>query len=109
MTRPSELTAKFAEAFEAFDVLDEQPTDVYVSSIFEVLSSLLYVVEYDEVEATHNLIGLIQDDEPYKQKCDKSFACPARPKISDDTLDESLAVSIKTRKAAAKHSAKRSD
>ena len=68
MTTPSELKAKFAYAFEAVDVLDKQPTDTYVNSIFKVLSSLLYVVEYNKAEANHNLIGLIQDDEPYKQK-----------------------------------------
>ena len=62
MTRPSELTAKFVETFETFDVKTEQPMDAYINSIFELLGQLLYVVEYDEAETAHNLIGIIQDD-----------------------------------------------
>ena len=65
MTTPAEITAKFVEAFEAFEVSHEQPTDSYVNKIFEVLSQILYVFEYDEADVKHNLIGINQDDVPY--------------------------------------------
>ena len=109
MTTPSELTAKFVEAFEAFDVKTEQPTDAYINSIFESLGHLLYVVEYDEAETTHNLIGIIEDNATYSAKYGASFVRPKRPKIFDATIDTTSAVAIKTRKAEAEHAAKRSD
>ena len=55
MTTPSQLTAKFVKAF---DVKTEEPTDAYINDIFESLGQLLYFVEYDEVNTTHNLIGM---------------------------------------------------
>ena len=104
MTTPSELTAKFVEAFEAFDVKTEQPTDAYINSIFESLGQLLYVVEYDEAETTHNLIGIIEDNATYSAKYGASFVRPTRPKIFDATIDTPSAVTIKTRKAEAENS-----
>ena len=109
MTTPSELTAKFVEAFEAFDVKTEQSTDAYINSIFELLGQLLYVVEYDKAETTHNLIGIIQDDATYSAKYGSSFVRPKRLKIFDATIDTTSAVTIKTRKAEAEHAAKPRD
>ena len=106
MTTPSELTAKF---IEAFDVKTEQPTDAYINDIFEALGQLLYVVEYDEVNTTHNIIGIIQDEAAYTAKYGASFVRPTRPKVFDASIDTSSAVTIKTRKADAAHAAKRRD
>ena len=79
----------------------EQPTDAYINDIFESLGQLLYVVEYDEVNATHNLIGIIQDNAAYTAKYGASFVRPTRPKVFDATIDTTSAITIKMRKAEA--------
>ena len=103
MTTPLEITAKFVEASDAFIVIEGQPTKLDVNQVFEILSHILYPIEYDETDAVHNLIGIIQDDEPYKTKHGSSFPRPERPKIFDNTIDGSLPVTIATRKKEAAH------
>ena len=62
MTTPSEITAKSVEAYDSFIVIEGQPTDSDVNRVFEDLSRILYPIEYDETDAVHKLIGIIQDD-----------------------------------------------
>ena len=65
MTTSSEITAKFLEVFEAFKIIENQPTDLVVNRIFKVLSRILYVIECDEENAEHKIIGLIKDEQDY--------------------------------------------
>ena len=95
---PSDIRAKFVEASDAFIVIEGQPTNSDVNRVFEALSRILYPIEYNETDAVHNLIGIIQYDEPYKTKHGSSFSHPKRPKIFDETIDGSLPVTIATRK-----------
>ena len=74
-----------------------------------MLSQILYVIEYDEADAKHNLISIIQDDVPYFTKYGASFKIPDRPKIFSKDIDVTSAVTIKTRKEEAQHAAKRTN
>ena len=68
MTTPSEITAKFLEAYDAFIIIEGQPTDSDVNRVFDALSRILYPIEYNETDAVQNLICIIQDDNPYTTK-----------------------------------------
>ena len=76
MTTPSEIPAKFIEAFKAFENIDGQPTESDVNRVFKALSHILYIIEYDESGEKHNLIGLIQDKNPYAAKYGAPFPRP---------------------------------
>ena len=109
MTKPSEITVKFVEAYEAFIVIEGQPTDSDVNRVFEALSRILYPIEYDETDAVHNLIGIMQDDKPYTTKHGTYFPRPKRPKIFDETIDILLPVTIATRQKEAAHALLQTD
>ena len=109
MTTPSEITAKFVEASDACIVIEGQPTDSDVNRVFKALSRILYPIEYDETDVVHNLIGIIQYDEPYKTKHGSSFPRPKRPNIFDETIDGLLPITIATRKKEAAHASLRTD
>ena len=109
MTTPSEITANFMEAYEDFIAIEGQPTDSYANRVFEALSRILYPIEYDETDAVHNLIGIIQDDKPYTTKHGTLFQRMKRPKIFDKTIDGSLPVTIATRQKEAAHALLRTD
>ena len=109
MKTPSKITAKFVEASDAFTVIEGKPTDTDVNRVFESLSYILYPTEYDETDAVHNLIGIIQDDDPYKTKHGSSLLRPKRPNIFDKIIDGSLPVTIAMRKKEAAHASLRTD
>ena len=78
MTTPSEITKKFVEAYEAFIIIEGQPTDSDVNRVFEALLCILYPIKYNETNVVHHLIGIIQDDEQYMTKLGTSFPRPKR-------------------------------
>ena len=96
MTMPSEITVKFVEEYNTFVLIEGQPIDSDMNRVFEALSRILYPVKYNETDAVHKLIGIIQDDEPYTTKHGTSFPRPKRPKIFDETIDSSLPLTIAT-------------
>ena len=103
MTTLSEITAKFVEVYDTFIVIEGKPTDSDVNQVFEALSRILYPIEYNKTDAVHNLIGIIQDDEPYTTKHGTSFPRSNRQKIFYETIDGSLPVMIATQKTEATH------
>ena len=109
MTTLLEITARFMEAFDAFIAIKTQSTNSDVNQVFEALSRILYPIRYNETDAVHNLIGIIQDDEPYKTKHGSSFLRPKRPKIFNEAIDGSLPVTITTRKKEADHASLRTN
>ena len=98
MTTLLEITVRFMEASDAFIAIKSQSTNSDVNRVFEALSRILYTIKCNETNAVHNLIGIIQDDKPYKTKHGSSFLRPKRPKISNKAIDVSLPVTITTRK-----------
>ena len=85
------------EAYDAFIVIEGQSTDSDVNRVFETPSRILYPIEYNETDAVHKLIGIIQDDEPYTKKHGASSPRPKRPKIFGKTIDGLLLITIATR------------
>ena len=80
MMTPSDTTEKFVEAYNAFILIEGQPTDSDMKWVFEALSRILYPIEYEKTDAVHNLIGIIQDDEPYTTKTRNIVPAPKTPK-----------------------------
>ena len=109
MTTPSEITANFVEAYDAFIVIEGHPTDSDVNRVFEALSCILYPIKYDETDAVHNLIRIIQDGKPYMTKHGSLLPCLKRLKIFDETIDGSLPITTATRKKEAGHALLRTD
>ena len=97
------------DAYDSFSVIEGQPTNSGVNRVFKDLSRILYPIEYNETDAVHNLICIIQDDEPYTTKNGSSFPHPKRQKIFDNLIDGSLPVMIATRKKEAEHALLRTD
>ena len=81
MMTPWEITANIMEVSNAFIVIEGQPTDSGINQVFETLSQILYPIEYDETNAVHNLVRIIQDDKTYKTKNGLSFRRLKRLKI----------------------------
>ena len=69
------------EVSNAFIVIKGQPTDSGINQVFETLSQILYPIDYDETNAVHNLVRIIQDDKTYKTKHGLSFRRLKRLKI----------------------------
>ena len=109
MTSVDDVRARFDAARETFEVKEGQPTEAYVTKIQETIGGILFAVRYDAADAKHNLIGLVIDDEEYKDRCGGSFVRPVRPKAYDDTIRDSDKVTISTRRAEALWKAKITD
>ena len=56
---PEEIMAKFAHSLEQFEKIAKQSSDSDLTGIRGVVALLLLQIPYDEMEAVHNLIGLI--------------------------------------------------
>ena len=81
MTSSTDIIAKFEVVFEAFETTNERPTDLYVTHIYEAITKIFYPIRYDSVGATHNLMGLIDEDAAYATDYGKSSPLPLRPSI----------------------------
>ena len=94
MTSLTDIIAKFEAAFEAFETTDKRPTDLYVTQIYDDIAKIFYPIRYDSVGATHNLMGLIDEDAAYATEYGESFLRLKRPGIYatdiDTTKDASL-------------------
>ena len=69
----------------------------------------MYSTEYDETDAVHNLIRIIQDGKPYTTKHGSLLPCLKRLKIFDETINGSLPITTATRKKEAAHALLRTD
>ena len=109
MTTPDDVRALFDAARDTFEVEEGQPTESYITRLQETMAGILYTVRYDAEKGEHNLIGIVIDDEEYKDRYNKSFQRPKRPAAYDDTIKEDDKVTIKVRKAEAIHKARLHD
>ena len=109
MTSSTEIIAKFEAAFEAFKTTNERSTDVYVTKIYDAIAKIFYPIRYDSVGATHNLMGLIEEDVAYATEYGESFPRPERPGIYATDIDTMKDASLDSRKKEAVHKARISD
>ena len=47
---PEDIVAKFADALKKFEPIDGQPSETYLTRIWEVLATLLLQIPYDKTE-----------------------------------------------------------
>ena len=59
MMSSTDIIAKFEVSFEAFEMTDDCPTDLYVTQIYDDIAKIFYPIFYNSVGARHNLMGLI--------------------------------------------------
>ena len=109
MTSLTNIIAKFEAAFEAFETNDEQPTDLYVTQIYDAIAKIFYPIRYDIVGARHNLMGLIDEDTAYTTEYGESFPRPDRPGIYATDIDTTKDASLDSRKKEAVHKANIAD
>ena len=106
MTSSTDIIAEFEAAFEAFEMTDERPTDLYVTHIYDTIAKIFYPIRYDSVRATHNLMGLIDKDAAYTTEYSKSFPWPSHPGIYASDIDTTKDASLNSRKKEAVHKAR---
>ena len=103
MTSLTDIIAKFEAAFETFETTDERPTDLYVTQIYDSIAKIFYPIRYDIIGATHNLMGLIEEDAAYATKYVDSFPRMLRPSIYALDIDTTKDASLDIRKKEAVH------
>ena len=109
MTSSTDIIAKFEAAFEAFEMTDKRPTDLYVTQIYDAIAKIFYPIRYDRVGARHNLMGLINEDAAYATEYGESFPRTDRLGIYATDIDTTKDASLDSRKKEAVHKAKIAD
>ena len=94
MTSSTDIFAKFEATFKAFERNDERPTDLYVTQIYDAIVKILYPIRYNSVGATHNLMGIIDEDAAYATDYGELFPRPSRPGIYASDFDTTKDVSL---------------
>ena len=82
--------ASFVAACKTFEqVKDQQLYNQYITSILEVLVTILYALRLDVENGTHNLVGLLLAEAPYVKKYKAVFPRPITwSGIYSTTLDK---------------------
>ena len=109
MTTPAEVQASFKAALEEFEINDEQPDINYYEKMVRAMFDVLVDVPYDEVDGTHNLVGIILEDVPYSKLYGTVFEKPTRPKAVEEESDAGEAVTVGSRRKELAHAAKKAD
>ena len=109
MTSLTDIIAKFEVAFEAFKPIDERPTNLYVTQIYDAIAKIFSPIRYYSVGSRHNLTGMINNDTAYATEYGESFPCLARPCIYLSDIDTTKKASLDSQKKEAVHKARISD
>ena len=62
MTSSTDIIAKLEAEFEALEMTDERPANLYATQIYDAIAKIFYPIRYNSVGARHNLMGLVGDD-----------------------------------------------
>ena len=84
------VTATFAAVHETFEqIKDQYSVDQYITSIIEVLVSIMYALRWDVENGTYNFMGLLLVDAHYVAIYRASFIWPtSMTGIYTTTLNE---------------------
>ena len=83
---PEDILPKFSEALEAFPAIDSQSRNVNIHAMRKVLYPVRLDIPYDKVDATHNLVGIIEPTDEYCAVYGADFVDPTRKyAYPDDT------------------------
>ena len=95
-------------ANDTFDDIAKKPTDNDMSPINKILLPILLKIPYNQVEATHNLSGLIAPSAKYRTKSGTAFKRSKRPELYCPTNTATMSDSD-WRKSEGTNSARRED
>ena len=98
MMSSTDIITIFEAAFEAFETTDKRPTNLYVTQIYDAIAKIFFLICYDRVGATHNLVGLIKEYTAYATEYGESFPQPERPGIYATDIDTTKDASLDSRK-----------
>ena len=84
--KPEDVTTLFTERASIFELISGQPTDSDLVVLREVLTQILFLVPYNEVNGIHSLIGLIQDKTSYAIDYKATFPRPNKPGIYNSKI-----------------------
>ena len=104
----NEIQSLFATAIKTYAPVEGQPSDPYLSTLWDTLTMLLLPIVYDGKKGNHNLVGLIMDEDVYKTLYGANFLTPARPEIYNVEIPINTSNSVRVRRKAAQ-TAKKED
>ena len=84
--KPEDVTIQFADSESTFEPISGQPTDSNLVEICEVISQILFLVPYNEVDGIRSLIGLIQKPAAYTSEYKAAPPRPKKPGIYDTKI-----------------------
>ena len=98
-----EILTVIKEATGTFGNISVKPTNYGMSIMVKTILPILLKIPYDQVEAAHNLSGLIAPSAKYTTKYGTSFKLPTRPHHYCQTITATMS-GTDQRKAEATHS-----
>ena len=105
---PDETITVLKEATDTFGDISVKPTDNDMSRMNKTLLPILLEIPDDQVDATHNLSGLITPSVKYTKKYGTAFKCSKRPKPYCTTITATMP-DADQRKSKATHSSQKED
>ena len=105
---PDKILTVFKEATENFGDISVKPTDDVMSCTNRTLLPILLNIPYDQVDATHNLSGLIIPSAKYKTKYGTAFNRPTPPGPYCPTITTTISDTDR-RKSKSTHSSRKEE
>ena len=105
---PEQIAAKFAAATDDFEPIAGKPAVVDLTRMRKALMPLLLMIPFDETNGKHNLVGIIQTDEKYKQKYGIEFPVPG-PDAAYDAAIKTDATNVERSRGEYENNARRAD
>ena len=78
-----EFQSLFAARLDAFDPILGQPTNDDLTQLCEELTTILLPIPYDVEEGIHNLMGIVLEEDDYKQYYCSKFHKPTKEAVYD--------------------------
>ena len=106
--KSDEIQSLFATTLETYAADKGQPSDLDLSTLQETMTALLLPIAYDGEKVTHNLVGLIMDENAYRARHGANFPTPSCPAIYDVNIPIDASNNVRVRHEAA-HTSKKED
>ena len=76
-----EIQSLFATTIETYAPVEGQPSNPYLSTLWETLTALLLPIAYNGEKGINNLVGLVMNEDTYKTQYGANFPMPAWPAL----------------------------
>ena len=74
--KSDEIQSLFAAQLKTYAPIEGQPSNPDLSSLREMITNLLLPIAYDGENGVHNLVGLIMNEDAYKERHGANFPTP---------------------------------